>query len=126
MYKRWRAGATAAVAIVVGLALLMGTPAPDQPTVAGQNLAVPLTGAPPPGTPDASAPAPAASTPRSPAKTVPTSTVAAQTSAKTPASVRPASAPLAGRIRPGTTYRGKATFYDAGNGDGACLFGAAD
>jgi expansin (peptidoglycan-binding protein) len=122
MYKRWLAGASAAVAIVVGLALLTGTPAPDQPTVAGQNLAAPLTGAPTPGTSDASAPAPAASTPRSPAKAVPSSTVAAKASA----SVRPASAPLAGRIRPGTTYRGKATFYDAGNGDGACLFGAAD
>lgn len=38
---------------------------------------------------------------------------------------RPASgtAPLAGRIRPGTTYQGVATFYDTGNGDGACLYG---
>jgi expansin (peptidoglycan-binding protein) len=34
-------------------------------------------------------------------------------------------APLAGRIRPGVTYRGKATFYDAGDGDGACGFGPA-
>ncbi|GAA3853512.1 expansin EXLX1 family cellulose-binding protein [Streptomyces lacrimifluminis] len=33
-------------------------------------------------------------------------------------------APLAGRIRPGTTYQGVATFYGAGNGDGhACSYG---
>ncbi|MGW4022155.1 expansin EXLX1 family cellulose-binding protein [Streptomyces sp. NPDC005009] len=38
---------------------------------------------------------------------------------------RPASggAPLAGRIEPGTAYRGVATHYDAGDGDGACLYG---
>ncbi|MFJ9749913.1 expansin EXLX1 family cellulose-binding protein [Streptomyces chartreusis] len=37
-----------------------------------------------------------------------------------------ASAPLAGRIRPGVDYKGTATFYDAGDGNGACLFGPAD
>ncbi|WLW55322.1 expansin EXLX1 family cellulose-binding protein [Streptomyces sp. YU58] len=44
---------------------------------------------------------------------------------KTP---RPSSGPasLAGRIRPAVTYSGVATFYDAGNGDGACLFGPTD
>jgi expansin (peptidoglycan-binding protein) len=30
---------------------------------------------------------------------------------------------LAGRIRPGVGYQGVATAYDAGNGDGACLYG---
>lgn len=34
-------------------------------------------------------------------------------------------APLAGRIAPKVTYRGKATFYDAADGNGACLFGPA-
>lgn len=34
-----------------------------------------------------------------------------------------AGAPLAGRIRPEVTYRGVATVYQAGTGDGACLFG---
>jgi expansin (peptidoglycan-binding protein) len=33
---------------------------------------------------------------------------------------------LAGRIRPKVTYRGVATFYDAGTGDGACLYGPSD
>lgn len=32
----------------------------------------------------------------------------------------------AGRIRPGTTYPGVATAYEAGDGDGACLFGPSD
>jgi expansin len=48
---------------------------------------------------------------------------AAATATPRPAS---ASAPLAGRIRPGVDYRGTATFYDAGNGDGACLYGPTD
>ncbi|MER7175109.1 expansin EXLX1 family cellulose-binding protein [Streptomyces mesophilus] len=34
-----------------------------------------------------------------------------------------AGAVLAGRIRPGTTYSGTATFYDAADGNGACSFG---
>lgn len=33
---------------------------------------------------------------------------------------------MAGRIRPDTTYKGTATFYDTGNGDGACLYGPTD
>jgi expansin (peptidoglycan-binding protein) len=34
-----------------------------------------------------------------------------------------ARAPLAGRIQPGTRYAGVATVYQAGDGNGACLFG---
>ncbi|EFL31402.1 rare lipoprotein A [Streptomyces viridochromogenes DSM 40736] len=33
------------------------------------------------------------------------------------------SAPLAGRIKPQVSYQGVATHYDAGDGDGACLYG---
>ncbi|MGW6924716.1 expansin EXLX1 family cellulose-binding protein, partial [Streptomyces sp. NPDC054950] len=33
------------------------------------------------------------------------------------------SAPSAGRIAPGTSYRGVATSYDAGDGNGACSYG---
>ncbi|WP_344828509.1 expansin EXLX1 family cellulose-binding protein [Actinocorallia longicatena] len=36
-----------------------------------------------------------------------------------------AGAPLAGRIKPKVTYRGLATFYAAGKGDGSCMFGPA-
>ncbi|MFI9172856.1 expansin EXLX1 family cellulose-binding protein [Streptomyces lincolnensis] len=55
---------------------------------------------------------------------------------ETPATKRPSATPtprppagsatLAGRIRPAVTYSGVATFYDAGSGDGACLFGPTD
>ncbi|MGV9457081.1 expansin EXLX1 family cellulose-binding protein [Streptomyces sp. NPDC003635] len=38
----------------------------------------------------------------------------------------PPAVPSAGRIRPGVTRQGVATHYEAGNGDGACLFGASD
>ncbi|WP_405969391.1 expansin EXLX1 family cellulose-binding protein [Streptomyces sp. NBC_00988] len=46
----------------------------------------------------------------------------------TPKAARAASTtePSAGRIRPGTTYKGVATAYEAGDGDGACLFGPSD
>jgi expansin (peptidoglycan-binding protein) len=40
-----------------------------------------------------------------------------------PSRPTPATASAAGRIRPGTTYRGVATAYEAGDGNGACLFG---
>ncbi|GAA3494275.1 hypothetical protein GCM10019016_013740 [Streptomyces prasinosporus] len=40
------------------------------------------------------------------------------------AAARPAGgAPPAGRIKPGAAYGGVATHYDAGDGDGACLYG---
>jgi expansin len=65
----------------------------------------------------------ALSTPRPP---VTTSEASPST---TPATSSPqatsASAPLAGRIQPDVAYRGVATEYSAGNGDGACLFGPA-
>ncbi|MEU0998958.1 expansin EXLX1 family cellulose-binding protein [Streptomyces tibetensis] len=61
------------------------------------------------------APKPAATTPSArPSATAP------RTSAPRPAS---GTAPLAGRIKPGTTYNGVATHYDAKDGDGACLYG---
>ena len=50
-------------------------------------------------------------------------TAPARPSATAKARTASAAAPLAGRIRPKVAYQGVATFYDAGNGDGACLFG---
>jgi expansin (peptidoglycan-binding protein) len=43
-----------------------------------------------------------------------------------PPRTAPTTASSAGRIQPNTTYRGVATAYKAGVGDGACLFGASD
>ncbi|MFC9930722.1 expansin EXLX1 family cellulose-binding protein [Streptomyces sp. NPDC127190] len=56
----------------------------------------------------------------------PAASAAAQPSAtgtSRPPRPAPTTAPAAGRIRPGTTYRGVATAYEAGDGNGACLFG---
>ncbi len=48
----------------------------------------------------------------------------AATAQKTPTSQKAApAAPLAGRIRPKVTYKGVATVYRAGVGDGACSYG---
>lgn len=77
------------------------------------------------GTPSASA------TPTATGTSTPTagaSTTAARPSAKvTPRPSRTASteaaAPSTGRIRPGAFYRGVATAYEAGDGNGACLYG---
>ncbi|MET9073038.1 expansin EXLX1 family cellulose-binding protein [Streptomyces sp. NPDC004232] len=74
-------------------------------------------------TPSTSATATGTSTP-----TAGASTTAARPSANaTPRPSRTASteaaAPSTGRIRPGATYRGVATAYEAGDGNGACLFG---
>jgi len=54
--------------------------------------------------------------------TIPT-TRTASTATLSAAGARADAAPLAGRIKPGVAYRGVATFYDAGDGNGACLFG---
>ncbi|WP_338699996.1 expansin EXLX1 family cellulose-binding protein [Streptomyces sp. Q6] len=58
------------------------------------------------------------------AKSRSTSPATAGTTAA-PAAGSSRTAPLAGRIRPGATYNGVATFYDAGDGDGACTYGPA-
>lgn len=80
------------------------------------------------GTPTATA-KPTATGTGSPTPTTRATTAAAQPSATaTPRPPRTAStaATPAGRIRPDTTYRGVATAYEAGDGDGACLFGPSD
>ncbi|MFJ3202453.1 expansin EXLX1 family cellulose-binding protein [Streptomyces sp. NPDC086989] len=89
--------------------------------------AAPLAGA----TPSApTSPAPPANS--SPAVATPTADVGATTAATSqpPAKeIRPPAsspAPSAGRIQPGATYKGVATAYAAGDGNGACLFGPSD
>lgn len=73
-----------------------------------------------------------------PSSASPTATARATTPAATASSAPPRpsatstpraasdTAPSAGRIRPGVTYDGVATFYDAADGNGACLFGPTD
>ncbi len=55
-----------------------------------------------------------------------TATAAPQPSAKATPQAASSTAPSAGRLQPGTTYKGVATAYAAGDGNGACLFGPSD
>ncbi len=94
-----------------------GVPAPagSDPTSAVAAVAAPPTSA--GGT--AAAPASTTTTGRATSSTAkPAATGAAATAAARPAG---GSAPLAGRIKPGVTYQGVATFYGA-DGGGACLY----
>ncbi|MET9389264.1 expansin EXLX1 family cellulose-binding protein [Streptomyces sp. NPDC006624] len=77
------------------------------------------TPAPEPGTASPTpTPTPSATATGASARPSPTPTPAAS-----PRAASGGTAPSAGRIEPGTTYRGVATHYDAGDGDGACLYG---
>ncbi|MEE1782791.1 expansin EXLX1 family cellulose-binding protein [Streptomyces sp. SP17BM10] len=86
------------------------TPSTAAPTVTGSASSPSATGTPSP---------PATATPRSSASTTAPAPAAATSSART----AQATASLAGRIRPGASYQGVATSYDAADGNGACSFG---
>jgi expansin (peptidoglycan-binding protein) len=60
--------------------------------------------------------------------TIPSAQSSSAATLSSSAGYAPASsaAPFAGRIKPKVTYRGVATAYDAGDGNGACLFGPSD
>lgn len=126
--------AVVTVAAVALVATLLTALRPDSETTAGHVTSTPVTGTrstTPPTTPTPR-PKPKPST-ASPTPTAATTTPSADaTKAPAPSSTTrapqpaSASAPLAGRIRPKATYEGVATFYDAGNGDGACLYGPTD
>ncbi|GGP82686.1 hypothetical protein GCM10010266_00500 [Streptomyces griseomycini] len=124
------AAATAAVGLLVSLVVALArdggsgpvraTATPATTTDARPGVpptATETTGRTPEAEPSTASPAPESSaTPPS----------ARPSRGATPApAARPASggAPLAGRIEPGTAYSGVATHYDAGDGDGACLYG---
>ncbi|MFI1417947.1 expansin EXLX1 family cellulose-binding protein [Streptomyces sp. NPDC020731] len=121
--------AVTAVGLLVSLAVAL---TPDGGTGTARAAVTSATGV------DAARPSvPSTATGRAPkAKPSTVSPTAPEPSATTPsvrpsrsstptATPRPASggAPLAGRIKPRTAYRGVATHYDAGDGDGACLYG---
>ncbi|MFF8018177.1 expansin EXLX1 family cellulose-binding protein [Streptomyces sp. NPDC007929] len=123
--------AVAAVALLVSLmvALRPGGEPDTVRTATGTATATAPSASPTPHRP-ATAAKPATASPtarRTPATKAPATTAPARPSpaATRPSAPRPASgaAPLAGRIKPGTTYDGVATHYDAEDGDGACLYG---
>lgn len=131
MSKRWLFLSAAAVLIVVSLALVLlpghkngeevkaeaGSAATEPSAISSSPANSPS----PSGTSTTSAKATAASkkpsaTPSARATTKPAATPATKTRQQASGT-----ASLAGRIRPGVTYRGVATFYDA-DGGGACMY----
>ncbi|MFI6932644.1 expansin EXLX1 family cellulose-binding protein [Streptomyces sp. NPDC050287] len=134
MHRRWLFLAAAAVLVVVSLTLVLlpdhkddgrhaeatpvaGTPAKSPSAVATARA----TGSPTPSPRATRAPAKPSATP-TPTKASPRATASSEKPVATTGSQKVSgAAPLAGRIRPGVTYRGTATFYDA-DGGGACLF----
>lgn len=138
--SKWRGALVPAVvvaAVALAASLLMAL-RPDGTSTAG-HTATPTTAdsrsAPPRTTPSprpTPKPKPSKASPTADAKrTTPPprtpATAAAGSAAKSTTPQRASgSAPLAGRVRPGTGYEGVATFYDIGNGDGACLYGPTD
>ncbi|MEV0172136.1 expansin EXLX1 family cellulose-binding protein [Streptomyces sp. NPDC050803] len=135
MHRRWLFISAAVALIVISLTVVLfsdadsdadrraaATPdasaqmdlphAPDSPTTSPRTTHTART------TPSATA----SSKPS--AERTPRRTTAPQPSATRAPQPASAAAPLAGRIRPGATYQGIATFYDA-DGTGACLYDAS-
>ncbi|MFK4102016.1 expansin EXLX1 family cellulose-binding protein [Streptomyces sp. NPDC019531] len=126
---------TALVAAVVAAAVVLVTAlivafSPDHETAAGPAAATPVAGTRVTPTPTAQEPKPTTASPSASART--SSPTAAPSSSSPRPSATPVAnpprkasgtAPLAGRIKPGVSYEGVATFYTLGDGDGACLYG---
>jgi expansin (peptidoglycan-binding protein) len=119
---------TAAAIVVAGLvAVVVSALLPDHQAKAGYAAATPSAGsytAITAGAGSATATAQTA-TASATAKTQPSATARAKSSATSSPRAVSGPAPLAGRIRPGVTYHGVATEYEAADGNGACLFGPA-
>jgi expansin (peptidoglycan-binding protein) len=105
----------------------------DTDTDAGPVAATPVSGNRGTATPTTGGSKPTTASPSASARTSSPKATAGSASPRPSTSpvTRPArqvsaSAPLAGRIEPGVSYEGVATFYDVGNGDGACLYGPTD
>ena len=127
--RRLMLGATSGLIAVGVLAYLVMALLPDRDAGARPVAATPLvTGQPKPTTP---APTGTPNASVSPTATgSPTPKAATTTKAAKPSPTRSPKPPRtsttttsAGRIQPNTTYRGVATAYNAGVGDGACLYG---
>jgi expansin (peptidoglycan-binding protein) len=144
---RWAVGipvALLAVGVAVCLAAVLLTRSGDAPrrTSDVSGAAAKTRVAPDSGSPDATAdattptqppvmsPRPSLRTPTpSAASKPPTATSSPRVASSTPSTSRTAAAStggsLAGRIRPAVRYNGVATAYEAGDGNGACLYGPA-
>lgn len=117
--------AVAAAVLVVSLVVAVR---PDRDADTTQATATPVAGAQASVSPTAPTPKPkpkpsTASPTPTPARTTPSERPSPTSTAEPAPRPVSGSAPLAGRIQPKVTYEGVATHYDAGNGDGACLYG---
>lgn len=111
-----KAAAGAPAAVTGSTVTPTAATAPTPPASSAAGTVSPASSRPSPATAS-----PTAASPSSPS-TKPTAPSTTSSSTSTSA---PSTAALAGRIRPGVSYKGVATAYDAGDGDGACLFGPA-
>jgi len=118
--------AVAAVVLVVSLAVAFR---PDHEGGGERRTAadaVAATRSPSPSSTPSARTSPAASPSRMARAATPSATATkapVRPSARSTPRAASGAASLAGRIKPGVTYQGVATHYDAGNGDGACSFG---
>ncbi|MEW2609565.1 expansin EXLX1 family cellulose-binding protein [Streptomyces sp. NPDC047880] len=123
--------AAAAVGLLVSLVIALRPGGePDTVRTAAQAATGAWPAAPPATHPTPSAPKSSKSSKASKAPRVPAPAATTRSARPSPAATRSSAprpvsgtAPLAGRIKPGTTYNGVATHYDAKDGDGACLYG---
>lgn len=113
-------GASAEPAAASVAAAGPGTP-PNTPPGTPPGTGTPAGPTPSTAPPSAASPSPSATPTRRPSAT-PSPSAATSSSART----APAPASLAGRIKPGASYQGVATSYDAADGNGACSFGPSD
>ncbi|WP_043662758.1 expansin EXLX1 family cellulose-binding protein [Streptomyces xylophagus] len=131
MSKRWLFLSAAAVLIVVSLAVVLlpghKSSAEDVKSEAGRAASEPSATGSASNSPSATSTSTASAKPTGASKK-PSATPSARatTASAAPSATKTrqqasSTASLAGRIRPGVTYRGVATFYDA-DGGGACMY----
>ncbi|MFF7446502.1 MULTISPECIES: expansin EXLX1 family cellulose-binding protein [unclassified Streptomyces] len=119
----------AAVALVASLVVAFAPDDGGEATASSASVEARAASTSPDESPATASPSASASKSAAPSKsprTTPSpsaSTPKAKPSTTTPRRTSTTVAPTAGRVRPGVTYQGKATFYDTGNGDGACSYG---
>ncbi|MEV2189492.1 expansin EXLX1 family cellulose-binding protein [Streptomyces phaeochromogenes] len=131
MHRRWlfigAAGALIVVSLIVGLLVdhKADTGDTEAKPAARTQAGVPAASVSPTASVSATETSAKPSAKKTPRKESarPTATSAKPSAVDTPRTGS-ATAPLAGRIRPGATYRGVATFYDA-DGSGACMYDAS-
>ena len=126
MHRRWLFISAAVAVIVAALTAVLlpggkGDKGDTERAAATPVASIRESGPSPTASPSATVSSAKPSATRTPTRTsAPATTPAAKPSVTARPQPASGTAPLAGRIRPGVTYQGVATFYDA-DGGGACL-----